>query len=59
MRDYNVIFSIKDKDGTFSSKTQRLQAPDMAELFALFTTLPRMQDADAPVTGVSVKEIEA
>ena len=59
MKDYNVIFSIKDKDGTFNSKTQRLQAPDMAELFALFTTLPLMQDAEAPVTGVSVKEIEA
>ena len=59
MKNYNVIFTIRDDDGVGDSKTQRLQAPDMAELFALFTTLPRMHDAKAPVIGVTVKEIEA
>ena len=58
MKNYNVTFTLKDADGAFESKTQRMQAPDIPGLFILLATLPKMNDSRCPCTGIKVKEIE-
>ncbi len=59
MKNFNVKFTLKDDQGTFKSKTHRLQAPDIRGLFTQLSLMPIFYDVKVVCTGLTVKEIEA